>query len=325
MSDVEVSSDNENGEIRSDDENDLQVIEEQAEGEVFHETELPENVDDGTNPQKEEPKVKRLRNPQPKLNVDRLKGPRGVQTVEGILKKIKFKGRGHEEDDLNSLMRGYEYWCHRLFPKFTFDDCLDRIERLGTKREIQTHIKKIRMNLLLSDDINGTVPNDDDENETENPETQIPSTQDDPFNALLPLESETANVQDENVTSQAQTNKLSEDQLERIRINRERAQRIRMQTIISMRGTTQSDSNLCESETQESFDTPTITASDHSGSAVPEPSAGCNETEQRDNSEEITNSPDNNSCKAMEVDLVSNESLFPVVEDRNNSDVIEML
>lgn len=321
MSDVEISSDNENGEIRSDDDNDLQVIEEQREGEVFHETDQQENADDGTNTQKEEPKVKRLRNPQPKLNVDRLKGPRGIQTVEGILKKIKFKGRGHEEGDLNSLMRGYEYWCHRLFPKFTFDDCLDKIERLGTKREIQTHIKKIRMDLLLSDDINGTVPNDD-ENETENPETQIPITQDDPFNALISLESETPNVQDRNVTSQTQTSKLSEEQLERIRINRERAQRIRMQTIISMRGTTQSDPDPCASETQESFDTPRITASDHSDSAVPELSDACNDTEQRDNSDEIANAPDNNSCKVMEVDLVSNEKLFPFVEDQN---VIEKL
>ncbi|KAB0803496.1 hypothetical protein PPYR_00466 [Photinus pyralis] len=227
----ELSSDEDiGGEIRSEDENELEVIQEPGEGEVLQETENVEAQEDangdGENAQKQEAKVKRVRNPQPKLNADRLKGPRGIQTVEGILKKIKFKGRGHEEEDLNSLMRGYEYWCHRLFPKFTFDDCLDRIERLGKKREVQTYIKRVRMNLLF-DDIDGTIPNaDDDENETETNDTQ--NTASEPFDTLFSREESNAN----SAPTQEPANQITSEMLERIRINRERAQRIRRQKMI---------------------------------------------------------------------------------------------
>lgn len=78
-----------------------------------------------------------IKNPQPKLNADTLKGPRGIQTLPQIFEKVKFKGKGYEEQDLNLLMKTYEYWCHRLFPKFSFDDCLARIEKLGSKKVVQ--------------------------------------------------------------------------------------------------------------------------------------------------------------------------------------------
>ena len=34
-------------------------------------------------------------------------------------------------------MRYLEHWAHRLFPKMPFDEVLERIERLGTKRDVQ--------------------------------------------------------------------------------------------------------------------------------------------------------------------------------------------
>lgn len=78
-----------------------------------------------------------IKNPQPKLNVETLKGSRGIHTLPQVFEKVKFKGKGYEEQDLNLLMKTYEYWCHRLFPKFSFDDCLARIEKLGTKKTVQ--------------------------------------------------------------------------------------------------------------------------------------------------------------------------------------------
>lgn len=78
-----------------------------------------------------------IRNPQPKLNLETLKGKKGLLTLQGYFEKGKFKGKGHEEEDLRTMMKTYEYWCHRLFPKFTFDDCLDHLEKLGTKKGVQ--------------------------------------------------------------------------------------------------------------------------------------------------------------------------------------------
>lgn len=80
-------------------------------------------------------KPKRIvKNPQPKLNEQTLKGPRGLSALEKHFDRVVFKGRGHEEQDLNRLMKTYEYWCHRLFPKFPFDSCIERLEKLGSKK-----------------------------------------------------------------------------------------------------------------------------------------------------------------------------------------------
>ncbi|KAF5280324.1 hypothetical protein FQR65_LT03133 [Abscondita terminalis] len=177
-----------------------------------------QDVADAT--KKEEVKVKKVRNPQPKLNVERLKGPRGIQTIEGIFEKVKFKGRGYEEHDLKTLLKGYQYWCHRLYPKFMFEDCIERIERLGTNKLLQTHIKKIRMDMLFLDD--EEIVSNDEENEG-GLEPEI-----DPFNVLISTESQ-----------QSVPDELSEEQLERIRLNKEQALRRRQQ-----RNMTQTQSQL---------------------------------------------------------------------------------
>lgn len=112
-------------------------IEEVAENEVG----ATENQEQGTTENQAEDavesKTKRVRNPQPKLNVELLRGPRGLHTLEGMFKNVKFKGRNHEEEDLTVLMKTYEYWCHRLFPKFSFDDSIERIEKMSSRKPLQ--------------------------------------------------------------------------------------------------------------------------------------------------------------------------------------------
>lgn len=93
------------------------------------------NANDESN--KKPVKTKRVvRNPQPKLNAERLKSKRGLEALESYFDRVKFKGRGHEEEDLAIILKTYEYWCHRLFPKYPFDECIDKIEKLGNKRPV---------------------------------------------------------------------------------------------------------------------------------------------------------------------------------------------
>lgn len=122
-----------NYEVREDNEAQQQYVEQEpAEQQTNQDSEAEEA------PARKEAKPKRvIRNPQPKLNVDTLKGPRGLHILPKVFENVKFKGRGHEEQDLNLLMKNYEYWCHRLFPKFAFDDCLARIEKLGYKKTVE--------------------------------------------------------------------------------------------------------------------------------------------------------------------------------------------
>lgn len=42
-------------------------------------------------------------------------------------------------------MAKYEYWAHRLFPKMKFIDVIDRLEKLGEKREVKHLLNSIRL------------------------------------------------------------------------------------------------------------------------------------------------------------------------------------
>jgi TIMELESS-interacting protein len=75
-----------------------------------------------------------------KLDPERLKGPRGITVIENAFKDFKFHGKGHERLDLNRVMKRLEHWAHRLYPRFQFDDCLDKIEKLGQKKPVQVNV-----------------------------------------------------------------------------------------------------------------------------------------------------------------------------------------
>nr|XP_016935505.1 protein TIPIN homolog [Drosophila suzukii] len=98
--------------------------------------------------QKVEPKKRAVRNPRPRLTVETLRGPRGIQTIEDYFKDIKFKGKGYEKSDLDEVMRRLQHWGHRMYPTYTFDDVLNNIERLGKKKPLQVHMTRYRLGQL---------------------------------------------------------------------------------------------------------------------------------------------------------------------------------
>lgn len=101
------------------------------------ETENVEEVkkDEEDDKEKSAKKVRKKSN-RPVLNAERLKGPRGLICMEKIFSKLKFQGKGHEREDLDTVMTALHHWSHRLFPKYTFDDTLLQIEKLGTKKPV---------------------------------------------------------------------------------------------------------------------------------------------------------------------------------------------
>lgn len=94
-----------------------------------------------------------VRNPIPKLNTERLKGPKGLHTIEKYFEGFKFYGKGYEKIDLDRIMKRMEHWGHRLFPKLNFDDFLEKLEKLGTKKDLQVFIKKYRQDMISADDM----------------------------------------------------------------------------------------------------------------------------------------------------------------------------
>lgn len=71
--------------------------------------------DDGENRETVDAKIKavRIKRKILTLNVERLKGPRGIIAVDDFYKDIKFKGKGYEKQDLNEVMKRLEHWAHR--------------------------------------------------------------------------------------------------------------------------------------------------------------------------------------------------------------------
>lgn len=117
------------------------------------ETNQEKNEDENDDAQEEERKQVKpkrvVRHPRATLNAELLKGPKGLGNLEKCFERVQFKGKGYEEQDLNVLLKTYEYWCHRLFPKYPFKDCIDKIEKLGSKGPIQVIISIILFYTIL--------------------------------------------------------------------------------------------------------------------------------------------------------------------------------
>ncbi|NWV41718.1 TIPIN protein, partial [Grantiella picta] len=107
---------------------------------------------------------KTVKRPRPRLDAQRLISERGLPALRHMFDNVKFKGKGHEAEDLKTLIQHMEHWAHRLFPKLQFEDFIDRVEALGNKKEVQTCLKRIRLDLpILHEDFKN---NEEEEGES---------------------------------------------------------------------------------------------------------------------------------------------------------------
>ncbi|KAL4713657.1 hypothetical protein ACJJTC_004188 [Scirpophaga incertulas] len=124
-----------------------------------------------------------VRNPRFILNPARLTGPRGIRVIPDHFKDFKFKGKGHEKEDLDLVLKKLEHWAYRLYPKFEFKDCLKKIETLGKKRSVMVHLHKIRLDMITSEETVVQKDSSDDE---------APMPEEDEFDKLLQQQIELA-------------------------------------------------------------------------------------------------------------------------------------
>ncbi|XP_027779935.1 TIMELESS-interacting protein [Marmota flaviventris] len=156
----------------------------------------------------------------PKLDAQRLISERGLPALRHVFDKTKFKGKGHEAEDLKTLIRNMEHWAHRLFPKLQFEDFIDRVEYLGNKKEVQTCLKRIRLDLpILHEDF---VSNDDEVGESKG--LDVTAAELDPFL--------TDSSESEKFASELSRN-LTEEQQQRIERNKQLALERRQAKLLS--------------------------------------------------------------------------------------------
>ncbi|CAF0765987.1 unnamed protein product [Didymodactylos carnosus] len=100
---------------------------------------INDNVDNLMKKANETAKKKVVRRPRPKLDVDRLVGPKGLENLCDLFKNETFKGKGYEASLVLFVVSGeiYEYWAHRLVPHMAFDDFIEKAEKLGNKKPIK--------------------------------------------------------------------------------------------------------------------------------------------------------------------------------------------
>ncbi|XP_036391594.1 TIMELESS-interacting protein isoform X2 [Megalops cyprinoides] len=116
-------------------------------------------------------KRRAVKRPQPKLDSQRLISERGLPALRTLFDDVKFKGKGHEAEDLKLLMQKMENWAHRLYPKLQFQDFIDKLESLGNKKEVQTCLKRIRLDMPLTHE---DFTSKDGEDEEAPPDFHVP-------------------------------------------------------------------------------------------------------------------------------------------------------
>lgn len=104
--------------------------------------------------QSKEPVVlrKHVKKPQPKLDAQRLTSDRGLPALRNLFDSVQFKGKGHESEDVKTLLWHMEHWAHRLYPKLQFEQFIGKVETLGNKKEVQTCLKKIRLDIPITNE-----------------------------------------------------------------------------------------------------------------------------------------------------------------------------
>ncbi|BES87775.1 Replication Fork Protection Component Swi3 [Nesidiocoris tenuis] len=180
--------------------------------------EAEEVNDDGTNRRVVKPPKRIVSRPRPKLDPARLLGPRGIFVLTSTFEGVKFKGKGHELDDLNRILSRLQHWAHRLFPKMKFQDCIEKIEDLGSKKEIMTNMHKIRNGMI-------DLPEASQDNVIDDDDPRAPSPRDDPFDQLVsvvPPPTQQATLTDEQRARMMRNRLLAEERRQARRLAREK-------------------------------------------------------------------------------------------------------
>jgi len=160
-------------------------------GEVSREGQDPN--DEGST-SKKDIKPKRKIAKQPLLNVDRIMGKKGIKVLPKLFDDFEPRP-GKEFEDLDIVMDRMKHWAHRLYPKHPFDDVTKGIAKLGSKMQVQTNLKRIRLDLGVdpyfdkdlvdSDDENTQPKNDDMPNEEDTTERYGDMHEEDIFAQLI--------------------------------------------------------------------------------------------------------------------------------------------
>ncbi|KAJ8769889.1 hypothetical protein K2173_008971 [Erythroxylum novogranatense] len=90
-------------------------------------------------------KPKKVPRTRPKLTPELLLGDDGLGYVLRYFPRhFKYRGRGHEVKDLGNLIRLYSEWHSHMLPYYSFDQFVNKVERVAATKHVKTCIKDLR-------------------------------------------------------------------------------------------------------------------------------------------------------------------------------------
>ncbi|KAK6624295.1 hypothetical protein RUM44_011154 [Polyplax serrata] len=109
-----------------------------------------------------------------KLDDKTLGGPNGLSLLKKSFKNFKFKGDGHEHEDLTRIMKILKHWmCYQLFPKYNFETTMAELEHLGSKKIVQVQMQKMRMGIDTWGQQQQNIEEDNVESKEEEPKNNF--------------------------------------------------------------------------------------------------------------------------------------------------------
>ncbi|CAK5082370.1 unnamed protein product [Meloidogyne enterolobii] len=128
-----------------------------------------ENVWEKTEEDETKNSKRKIRRPQPKLSEKELTSEKGIEALKATFDNFNFPKEYDPYQKLDILLNKMECWAHNLFPKMNFDDCLDKIEKLGRKRLVQATMKRLRPGFSQAEDDDEMVEEENVEKDENTP------------------------------------------------------------------------------------------------------------------------------------------------------------
>lgn len=129
--------------------------------------------------QKSSEKPKKVPRTRPKLTPEMLLSDDGLGFVlRHFPRNFKYRGRGHEVNDLGRLIHLYSEWHSHLIPYYSFNQFVHKVEQVGATRRVKTCIRDLREKVANGEDPTKfhepSVVQDDSNFEREAPNTVEP-------------------------------------------------------------------------------------------------------------------------------------------------------
>ncbi|KAJ3177087.1 hypothetical protein HDU85_006013 [Gaertneriomyces sp. JEL0708] len=104
--------------------------------------------------------VRKPREPLPKLDANRLLGPKGLPRLMTLSKKLSLHpSRSQNHKNLQKLLTFYQIWGHSLYPKLNFQTFIEQTEKKCHERRLKVFLdscriadRRMRAGIIVDDD-----------------------------------------------------------------------------------------------------------------------------------------------------------------------------